>query len=259
MKASVIKRLVLPVVMTVLLLLALAYWWLENLPHEIFGTALFALLAWHIAVNRIWFRNLFKGRYDKRRIITLVLHLLLIANMTVLLVTSIVISKSVFSLLPIPDSIYLREAHWFAAYWVMIVVGVHLGLHWSRVMAMTRTALRLPPGNSARIFVLRIASALLASFGAWSFSVLGVWAKLTFTYSLDFWDFNASVTPFFGHWAGVVSLLAIITHYGITVLRNHRRTATTAGQKDRLSGGASNEAGHVRERVPPCHSPGVPS
>jgi predicted MFS family arabinose efflux permease len=48
---------------------------------------------------------------------------------------------------------------------------------------------------------LGAATVLLAGFGAWSFSVLGVWTKLTFTYSLDFWDFTASVTPFFGHWA----------------------------------------------------------
>ncbi|KLK91280.1 membrane protein [Microvirga vignae] len=242
MKTIVVKRLALPAAMAALLLLALAYWWLENLPHEIFGTALFALLAWHIAVNRIWFMNLFRGDYDRRRVITLVLHLLLIANMAVLLVTSIVISKSVFGLLPIPDSIYLRDVHWFAAYWVMIIVGVHLGLHWTRVMAMMRTTLRLSPDNPPRTFVLRIAAAILAGFGAWSFSVLGVWAKLTFTYSLDFWDFDASVTPFFGHWAGVVGLPAIITHYGMMVLRNHRRTAPAGRQQSRLSAGASKEA-----------------
>ena len=152
------------------------------------------------------------------------------------------ISKSVFGLLPIPDSIYLRDVHWFAAYWVMVIVGVHLGLHWSRVMAMVRTTLRLSPGNSARTLVLRIAAALLAGFGVWSFTVLGVWAKLTFTYSLDFWDFTASVTPFFGHWAGVVSLPAIITHYGMMVLGS-RRTAPKGGQEERQAGeGASRDA-----------------
>jgi hypothetical protein len=232
MKANVVKRLALPAAMATVLLLALAYWWLENMPHEIFGTALFALLGWHIVVNRTWFRNLFRGRYDARRVVTLMLHLLLMANMMVLLVTSVVISKSVFTVLPIPDSIYLRDVHWFAAYWVMIIVGVHLGLHWSRVMAMVRTTFRLSPGKPARTFVLRIAAGLLASFGVWSFTVLGVWAKLTFTYSLDFWDFNASVTPFFGHWAGVVSLPAIITHYGMMALGS-RRTAPEGRQHER--------------------------
>jgi Domain of unknown function (DUF4405) len=239
MKVSILKRLVLPAAMAILLLLALAYWWLENLPHEIFGTVLFVLLGWHLAVNRTWFRNLFRGRYDTRRTITLVLHLLLLANMLVLLITSVVISKSVFELLPIPDSIYLRDVHWFAAYWVMIIVGLHLGLHWTRVMAMVRTNLRLSLRNSARTLVLRISAALLGGFGVWSFTVLGVWAKLTFTYSLDFWDFTAAVTPFFGHWAGVVSLPAIITHYGMMVLGS-RRTGSKSGQQERQAGGSAS-------------------
>jgi hypothetical protein len=243
MKANVVKRLALPAAVAIVLLLALAYWWLENLPHEIFGTVLFTLLAWHIAVNRTWFRNLFRGRYDAYRVITLVPHLLLIANMAVVLVTSIVISKSVFEFLPIPDSIYLRDVHWFAAYWVMILVGIHLGLHWSRIMEMVRTTLRLSPGNSTRTLVLRIAAALLAGFGVWSFSVLGIWGKLTFTYSLAFWDFSASVTPFFGHWAGVVSLPAIPTHYGMMVLGSRRRSAPNTKRPDlRADEGPSRDA-----------------
>lgn len=240
MKVTILKRLVLPAAMAGLLLLALAYWWLENLPHEISGTVLFSLLGWHLAVNRTWFRNLLRGRYDTRRTITLVLHLLLIANMLALLITSVVISKSVFEFLSIPDSIYLRDVHWFAAYWVMVIVGVHLGLHWSRVMAMVRTTFRLSPANSARTLVLRIAAAALAGFGVWSFTVLGVWAKLTITYSLDFWDFTAAVTPFFGHWAGVVSLPAIITHYGMMVLGS-RRTAPK-GRQRQTGEGATRDA-----------------
>lgn len=242
MKIMILKRLVLPAAMAALLLFALAYWWLENLPHEIFGTVLFALLGWHLAVNRTWFKNLVRGRYDTRRTITLVLHLLLIANMLVLLITSVVISKSVFEFLSIPDSIYLRDVHWFAAYWVMAIVGVHLGLHWSRVMAMVRTTLRLSPANSGRTLVLRIAAAVLAGFGVWSFTVLGVWAKLTFTYSLDFWDFTAAVTPFFGHWAGVVSLPAIISHYGMKVLGNRRTAPNARRQEQQSQEGASGNA-----------------
>jgi hypothetical protein len=242
MKISILKRLVLPAAMAVLLLLALAYWWLENLPHEIFGTVLFALLGWHFAVNRTWFRNLFRGRYDTRRTITLVLHLLLIANMLVLLITSVVISKSVFEILPIPDSIYLRDVHWFAAYWVMIIAGVHLGLHWTRVMAMVRTTSKFLPGNSARTLALRIAAALLAGFGVWGFTVLGMWAKLTFTYSLEFWDFTATVTPFFGHWAGVVSLPAIITHYGMMMLGGRRAAPKAKRQEPQSKEGASRDA-----------------
>lgn len=233
----------LPGALAILLLLSLAYWWLENLPHEIFGTALFVLLAWHIVVNRFWFKNLTKGRYDLRRAVALVLHLLLIGNMLVLLVTSIVISKSLFVRLPIPDNIYLRDVHWFSAYWLMIIVGVHIGLHWTRVMATTRTSLGLSNDNPKRTLALRVAVVLAAGFGVWSISVLGVWTKLTFNFSLDFWDFTASVTPFFGHWAGVVALPAAITHYGMFWWRKRGSAGRASRQRiDNIKGEALEDA-----------------
>ncbi|WP_082537294.1 MULTISPECIES: DUF4405 domain-containing protein [unclassified Aureimonas] len=212
--------------MTAMLLLSLAYWWLGNIAHELFGTALFALLVWHVVTNRRWFANLAHGRYDGRRVAKLVLHLLLVINMAVLLVTSVVISKSVFAPLPIPDSIYLREVHWFSAYWVMIVVGIHVGLHWTRVMALVRKTLGLAPGNATRTWTLRLLAAMLGAFGLWSWFVLGVWSKLTFTYSLDFWDFTAAVAPFFGHWVGVLALPAIAAFYVTSLTERQKRTGS---------------------------------
>jgi hypothetical protein len=236
-----INRLALPGVMAIFLLLSLAYWWLENLPHELFGTAMFCLICWHLVVNRIWIKNLFKGRYDMRRLVILGCHLALAVNMAILLVTSLAISKSVFSFLRLPHSVYLREIHWFSAYWVIVIVGIHLGLHWGRVMAMTRSMLNMTPGRAIRTYILRFAAVLLAVFSAWSFSVLGVWAKLTFTYSLEFWDFTASVTPFFGHWAGVLALPAIITHYLIARRRKRERTPRVSSQFARRPGSETAE------------------
>lgn len=240
--ANYITRLALPGAMAVFALMSLAYWWLDNLPHEIFGTVMFALLVWHIVVNRLWFKNLFRGRYDARRTVAVGLHLMLIVNMTVLVLTSIIISKSVFPFLPIPDNIYMRDVHWFSAYWVMIIVGIHVGLHWTRVMGTTRTSLRLSPSGRIRTLWLRIAALLVAAFGVWSFLVLGVWAKLTFTYSLDFWDFTASVTPFFGHWLGVISLPAVLTHYGMTWWRRSSRMVSASRPSRAASGDASQGA-----------------
>jgi len=213
MKQSVVTRLALPALMASSLLLCLAYWWLGNLPHEISGTGLFVLLGWHIASNRRWFKNMFRGRYNGRRLVTLALHLLLIANMTILLATSVAISKSIVGIGQFPATARLRELHWFSAYWAVIVVGVHLGLHWPRVMTSGRTMLGLPAPGRFQIWALRCAAAFAFCFGIWSFILLGVWTKLTFRYSLDFWDFSASAAPFFGHWAGVATLPTIFTYY----------------------------------------------
>lgn len=224
MKSSRFITLLLPCVMLTFLLVSLAYWWLENVPHEIFGSIFFMLLAWHISRHKSWINGLLKGRYDKRRIVTVLLHAALLVNMMVLLMTSIVISKTVFGFLPI-DSYYLREIHWFSAYWVMVITGIHLGINWVRIMAVSRALMKLND-NVYRKLALRIAVVAIVAIGVWSFTVLGIWTKLTFTYSLDVWNFKKSVTPFFGHWLTVIALPAAVTYYAMKYWRIQTRQAS---------------------------------
>ncbi|KRC04503.1 hypothetical protein ASE23_28085 [Rhizobium sp. Root73] len=198
--------------MAALLLLSLAYWWLDNGPHEIFGTAMFGLLAWHLYTNRRWFLKLRIGRYDARRWAVAVMHTWLAINIAVLLVTSVLISRSVLSFIQFTDNISVIEFHWFSAYWVAMIIAVHVGSHWTRVMVTAATVFRLSPSR-IRCGVLRLVAMTFVALGAWSFAVLGVSTKLMFGYSLDFWDFTASVTPFFAHWTAVVAGVAVLSHY----------------------------------------------
>lgn len=212
-------RLFLPSSMAALLLLSLAYWWLDNGPHEIFGTAMFGLLAWHLYTNRRWFLKLLIGRYDARRWAIMVIHTWLAINMAVLFATSVLISRSMLSFIQFTDNISVIELHWFSAYWVAMIIAVHVGSHWTRVMATTGTIFNLSPSR-IRTGVFRLVAVISVALGAWSFAVLSVSTKLMFGYSLDFWDFTASVTPFFAHWTAVFAGVAILSHYSSAGLRS---------------------------------------
>ncbi len=217
--------------MAALLISALAYWWLDNGPHEIFGTLMFGLLGWHLTTNRRWFLKLRSGRYGARRWVVLVTHIWLGITMTVLVVTSVLISRSVLSFAQFSNDVTIIELHWFSAYWVAIIVAVHAGTHWTRVMTVAGTVFRLSPSR-IRSGVLRLAALLLLGVGAWSFTVLGVSTKLMFGYSLEFWDFTSAVSPFFAHWTVVMAGVAVFSHYAMICLRqlDEIRTRTMEGQ-----------------------------
>lgn len=212
------NRLLLPAGMAALLMLSLAYWWLDNGPHEIFGTVLFGLLTWHVCTNRHWFLKLRIGRYDARRWAVVIIHTWMALNMAVLFVTSVLISRSVPGFIQFTDNVSVIELHWFSAYWVVMITAVHVGTHWSRVMVASRTLFGL---NSSRFRagLLRCMALILLVLGAWSFVVLGVSTKLMFGYSLDFWDFTTSVTPFFAHWTAVIAGVAVLSYYSPAGLR----------------------------------------
>lgn len=224
-------RLLLPAGMAALLMLALAYWWLDDGPHEIFGTAMLGLLVWHLTMNRRWFLKLRGGRYDARRWVVLMIHVWLGITMAVLLATSVLISRSVLSFARFTDNVSVIELHWFSAYWVAIIVAIHAGSHWTRVMTIAGGLLRQSP-SPIRSAVLRLAALLLLGFGAWSFTVLGVSTKLLFGYSLEFWDFNRGASPFFAHWTAMMAGVAVLSHYTLVCLRSLDKThvRTTEGQ-----------------------------
>lgn len=208
-----VRRLAVPALAGAMLLLTLAYWWQSNLVHELAGIAMFGLVARHIHVNRAWIFRVFHGPYDSRRWLVTALHLGLLANMLLLVVTSLVISQSVFAFLPMPTNVTVRDLHWLGAYWLVMTVGIHLGLHWSRVMALARSVLRITTKSVLRSWVLRLLALILVLVGAWSWGTMGVGTKLSWGRSLDFWDFGRSVAPFFVHWASVLAMPSVLTHY----------------------------------------------
>ena len=65
--------------MTVLLLLMFAIPWTGVLRHERLGIVLFILLLLHNALNFRWYKSLFTGPYNARRLIWAAVNLLLLA------------------------------------------------------------------------------------------------------------------------------------------------------------------------------------
>jgi hypothetical protein len=211
-KWKVVRRLAITACAAGLLLLTYAYWWQSNLVHEIAGTIMFVLVGRHLYVNRAWFKNLLRGQYDLRRWIITTLHLGLAVNMVLLLVTSVVISQSVFQVLGFSDLVIVRDLHWLGAYWLAVTLGVHLGLNWTRVMALLRASLQIREPSVHRTWILRILALAVVVFGIWSWGVMQLGTKLSWSRSLEFWDFTTSVAPFFLHWAGVIAVPAVLVH-----------------------------------------------
>jgi hypothetical protein len=116
-----ILRIALDIAMTVLLLCAYAYRITGDAVHKCGGIGVFILFAVHIFINRHWFKTMFKGTYKPRRVLLTAVNLLLAAAAATLIVTGVLEALR-------PPS--LREIHTTAAYWLLPLTGVHLGLHW---------------------------------------------------------------------------------------------------------------------------------
>ena len=101
MKPRMILKIFVDLVMTVLLLLLMAYLLVGEEAHEWIGLAMFCLFIFHHVLNWKWHGNLFRGKYTFLRMMQTLLNILLLAAMIGLMASGIILSREVFDFLPI--------------------------------------------------------------------------------------------------------------------------------------------------------------
>ena len=208
-----------------LLLFAFAYFWQGNASHEWAGAAIFLLLIVHNLFHRRWFAGLAKGQGARRGRFNTALTLVLLAGMLALLGTSLVISETLFARLRLADDFTARQVHAGVAYWLLLIVAVHLGLRWPLLMGVARKLLGIARPNAVRTLALRLMAIGIAVQGVFSAQALNLRSRLLFQMSLDWWNFEESVAGFFGHCLAVAGLAICLTYYSLQWLQRRQRMA----------------------------------
>jgi Na+/proline symporter len=203
-----------------LLLLGLAYWWLGNAVHELAGTAMFLLLIAHNLFNRRWWGSVRRTQREPRSLFNVAVTFVLLIAMLALLVTSVLISKALSPFLPPWGGFTVRQIHTLAAYWVLVVVAIHLGLRWPMLMGLARNLSGIRKPSALRSLALRVIASGIALCGVWSVAVLGLGGKLSMQMTLDWWNFEEAVAGFFLHCMAVAGLVMALTYYGLRLVQS---------------------------------------
>jgi hypothetical protein len=222
-------RLVLDLVAALLLIAGLAYWWLGNLAHELIGAGMFLLVLSHNLFNRRWYGRIPKEKKQPRGRIVIALNLTFLAMMVLLLVSSIIVSRSLFAFLPVDGGQLMRDLHKLAAYWAILLVGVHLGLNWTIVMNVVRSGVGLSGQSTARMIAVRVAAFVIAGKGALSLSEMTFGSKLINEVTMDMWDFTSQTPQFFLNYLSIIGLFALLSHYAVKLAPARQRVARPVG------------------------------
>ena len=92
MKSKLIAKIIIDILMTIILLLLMAYSMVGEVAHEWLGIGMFVLFILHHTLNCRWGQNLLKGRYTPYRILQTVLVMLALISMLGSMVSGIVLS-----------------------------------------------------------------------------------------------------------------------------------------------------------------------
>jgi len=149
-----------------LLLLGLSYWWLGNTVHELAGTGMFLLVIVHNVFNRRWYGRISTEKRHGRGLFNIGITFVLGLAMLVLLVTSVLISNALSGVMSAYGGFTVRQIHTLAAYWILVILSIHLGLRWPMIMGVARGLLGLTQASALRTLALRSSSSPSTASGA---------------------------------------------------------------------------------------------
>lgn len=126
MKVTKKMRLILEILMTILLVTLVSRRFTGGFVHAQVGKVAIILFILHGIFNRAWYKNLFKGSYNRFRKVQLFINILLIIFILGVTITAL---SMVFKF-PIPN---VRDIHKFFAQGSFIILPFHIALHISSV------------------------------------------------------------------------------------------------------------------------------
>lgn len=152
--------------------------------HEIAGLAIGAIILFHCALNWKWIKDvslkIFNSKLPTKTRIGYFINILLLLN--VIIITGIFISKKLFPSLALGNSMVLKNLHVFLSYCSLLLIGIHVGLHWNWAMITFRKIFKITEKKKMYSYFSKILVVLLLIFGIYS------------TYSVKFIS-KISVTP----------------------------------------------------------------
>lgn len=227
MKRSPLVKLALDGLMLGLVLVGFAYKLTGSIVHELLGLGLLGLFLLHGGWNWAWFRSLFKGHYSGLRWVGLTVNTLLLLSLLVTMLSGMANSDLLFRATGIELNWIPREIHTAAANWFLILMAVHLGLHWRLVMNEAGKLAGIAAPSPMRRAVLQLLLVIIAIAGIYASVERSLYARLIAYYSFGDWSFDESVAVFFIQYLAIVGLYASVAYYALRFGRWRARQTTS--------------------------------
>lgn len=194
--------------MSVSMLLLMAYGLVGEAAHEWIGMGMFALFVAHHILNLKWLLADGKGKYTPIRVLQTALVGIIFLSMFGSMISGVVLSRYVFAFFPKHGGYELaQQVHILCAYWGFVCMSLHLGFHWSMMLAMARKHLQ---PSSMRTWSLRLIGWLWAAYGALAFRRRGVSLYLLLRSHFVFYDYSEPVILFLIDYLSVMVMFVLI-------------------------------------------------
>lgn len=140
--------------------------------HEVAGTAIGAAFILHMGLNWRWIKQvtskIFSSKISIKTRIGYIVDILLLITMIITIISGIAISKVLYTSISFGNSMFFKTAHISVPYIALILLGVHIGLHWTWIMNVFKKIFKITPGKKSLNYIAKLAVILVLAFGSYS-------------------------------------------------------------------------------------------
>lgn len=220
----------------------IAYSLIGESNHEWLGMGMFALFILHHILNFGWIKGLFRGRYNRVRIVVTAVNASMLILMLVQMCAGIMLSKHIFKSLDITADISkIRLVHLCVPYWLYLITSLHLGFHMKMVTAKLK--------NKNVLLQIIMALALsVSAYGAYAFHKRRFTDYMFLKVQFAFFDFTESRMLFILDYLAVMVLFTVIGYCLMKVLtytKNQNKERSSYEKNDQKCRSISTFCGNV--------------
>lgn len=201
-------RIIIDVIMYIFFIILMGHHVTGNLIHEILGTGIIVLFIIHNLLNIKFYKVIFKGKYNLKRVFLTLIDILLLFSMIGIIVSAVIISNDVFAFLKIQTSILGLKLHMLSTSWGFIMMSIHLGLHLNGLINKINKKLK----SSIFEYIYYLAFLLILVYGIYSFIKLNFISDMFLLNPFKIYNFDESPFIFYLHVISSSLFIALIIY-----------------------------------------------
>lgn len=127
-------KITIDILMTIVFILLMCNQVTGIFAHEILGISVVILFVIHQILNINYYKNLFRGKYNKLRIAYVIINSLLLIMIIIMIISALLISRHTLKFLNLSNDSLGRALHIVSTHIIYMLIGVHIGLHYNLII-----------------------------------------------------------------------------------------------------------------------------
>ncbi|VUT04185.1 hypothetical protein SB6408_02166 [Klebsiella spallanzanii] len=214
MKSIYLFQVMLDTLMALLLLVLMAFHLYGEILHEWAGILFTLMILLHLYLNkhRLWSLSL---RLPSAMVlINRTINIVTLIIILTALVSGIMLSRHLLPDLPFHNpQTWVRKMHMTAVHWGMLILAVHIGIHWKMLATFFCRIIHIPENAVFANIIMPTIFTIIALCGAYCFLSGDYISYLLMQVDFSFFDYDESAVAFYANYLSIIILFSLVTRF----------------------------------------------